>query len=81
MPANDDPDRLPWYHRPVWVLVLLFVVLGPLGLPTLWRSPAFSRGAKIALTIVMVVYTVALIDQLVRTMRFLTEDADLLGLT
>jgi len=75
------PRELPWYHRPVWVLVLLFVVLGPVGLPTLWRSPAFSQGAKIALTIVVLAYTVLLIDELVQTMRFLTADGELTGLT
>ena len=42
----------------VWfVLLMLFVVLGPLGLPFLWKSPRFSRGAKIALTIATVIYT------------------------
>ena len=32
------------------VLLLLFVVLGPLALGVLWKSPRFSRAWKVALT-------------------------------
>ena len=52
----------PWYYRPWAVLVLLFVVLGPLGLPLLWRSPSFTRGWKIVLTVTMVIYTALLLE-------------------
>ena len=47
---------LKWYYRPVWVLLLLFVVLGPFGLPYLWKSPSFSRGMKVVLTVLLVAY-------------------------
>jgi hypothetical protein len=62
-----------WYYRPWGVLVLLFLVLGPLGLPLLWRSPSFSRAGKIVLTVVMVVYTALLLDSMVVAVRMAME--------
>ena len=63
----------PWYYRPWGVLLLLFVVLGPLGLPLLWRSPSFTRGWKIALTVAMVVYTALLLESMVVAVRMAME--------
>jgi hypothetical protein len=62
-----------WYYRPWAVVVLLFVVLGPLGLPLLWRSPSFTRGWKIALTVAMVVYTALLAESMVVAVRLAME--------
>jgi hypothetical protein len=67
----------PWYHRPWAVVVLLFLVLGPLGLPLLWRSPSFTRGWKIALTIAMGIYTLLLIDSMVVATRLAMEQLEL----
>lgn len=63
VPDPAEPAPLPWYHRPLWVLLLLFVVLGPFGLPYLWKSPAFSRPAKIALTAAVALYTALLVQE------------------
>jgi hypothetical protein len=53
MPVFPEPPGAPksrWYYT-VWaVLFSLFFVLGPLGLPLLWKSPHFSRTAKLLLT-------------------------------
>lgn len=38
---------LPWHHRRPVVLVLLFFVLGPLGIRLLWNSPAFSLRERV----------------------------------
>src|SRR4030095_2898809 len=54
MDTQTPPAR--WYHRPFWVVVMLFVVIGPFGLPLLWKSPSFSRNAKIVLTVAMGAY-------------------------
>ena len=52
----------PKWHQNVWlVLFLLFFVLGPFGLPLVWKNPRFSRTAKIGLTLLMVGYTFLLI--------------------
>ena len=66
------PDVLPWSLRPFWVLVLLFFVLGPLGLPYLWKSPRFSQSIKVVLTVAVVAYTGLLVSEtiaLVHTMQ------------
>ena len=56
-----EDEKTKWYLKPVSVVLLLFLVLGPLGLPLLHRSPKFSKAAKIALTAVVMLYTFYLI--------------------
>ena len=46
---SDSIQDNPWV-----VLALLFLVLGPLGLPLLWRSRAFSNTSKIIISVVLV---------------------------
>ena len=58
---HKEGYKVRWYLRPVSVLLLLFFVLGPLGLPLLYRSPKFSKRLKIILTVVVIVYTSYLI--------------------
>jgi hypothetical protein len=58
--------EIKWHYRPFWVLILLFVVLGPLALPYLWKSPRFSHRLKVVLTILVLVYTALLINQTLR---------------
>ncbi len=50
-----------WYMRPIIVVLLLFFVLGPFGLPLLYRSSGFTRKWKIVLTILVIIYTSYLI--------------------
>ncbi len=59
---NHGPSAPPakWYHGVVAVLILLFFVLGPFGLPVLWKSPRFSKGAKQTLTALTLLYTALL---------------------
>lgn len=46
-----------WYHN-IWVvLLLIFFVLGPFGIPLIWGSPKFSRAVKVALTLLTLAYT------------------------
>jgi len=47
-----------WWESPWVVLTLLFLVLGPLALPLLWRSRRFNRPWKIALSVIVVGFTV-----------------------
>ena len=62
METSDGAPRPRWYYRPWWVLLMLFVVLGPLGLPVLWKSRSFSRWSKIALTVAVAAYTILLVE-------------------
>ncbi|MGD0489546.1 MAG: hypothetical protein ABSB94_20450 [Syntrophorhabdales bacterium] len=57
----DEAPNPGWYLRPFVIILLLFFVLGPFGLPLLFKSPRFSKTWKIILTMAVVVYTVYLI--------------------
>ena len=60
--GSATPSPPSWYYRPWAVVVLLFVVLGPLALPLLWRSASFTRGWKIVLTLATVALTALLFE-------------------
>jgi hypothetical protein len=51
---DEEPSR-------IMVLVSLFLVRGPLGLPLVWKSGRFDRREKVVLTVAVTVYTVGLI--------------------
>ena len=58
--------RTKWYHSVWFVLIALTpFVLGPLGLPLLWKSPKFSRLAKLVLTLVTLAWTVWLVQYVI----------------
>jgi len=59
MPKEEG--KIKWYLKPISVVLLLFFVLGPFGLPLLYKSPKFSRTLKIVLSVVVIVYTSYLI--------------------
>jgi hypothetical protein len=58
---GEEDRKIKWYLRPINVVLLLFLVLGPFGLPLLYRSPKFSKTSKIILTVVVMIYTSYLI--------------------
>ena len=58
-----------WYYQPWSVVLLLFFVLGPFGLPLLWKSPAFSRGMKIALAVAVIAYSALLVETVLTAIR------------
>lgn len=70
-----------WYYNVWFTLAMLFFVLGPLGLPLVWKNPHFSRGVKIVLTLIMVVYTVWLVDLTVRMFRAVMQEMNHLNST
>jgi hypothetical protein len=59
--APKEDERVKWYLRPTSVILSLFFVLGPFGLPLLYKSPKFSKTLKIVLTIAVIIYTSYLI--------------------
>jgi hypothetical protein len=59
MPKEDE--KVKWYLSPISVVLLLFFILGPFGLPLLYKSPKFSKTSKIILTIAVIIYTSYLI--------------------
>jgi len=56
-----EDENIRWYLKPVIVLLLLFIVLGPFALPLLYKSPKFNKTLKILLTVVVVIYTLYLV--------------------
>ncbi len=58
---RKEGDKIKWYLKPVSVVLLLFFVLGPFGLPLLYKSPKFSRTLKAILTAAVIIYTAYLI--------------------
>ena len=57
-PATCAPSLL---DRPWFILCLLFFVTAILGLPLLWISRGFSRTWKIALSVIVTLYTALLL--------------------
>jgi predicted nucleic acid-binding Zn ribbon protein len=51
---DQKPQK--WYHNPL-VLLFAFLAIGPFILPMVWTNPRFSRGVKIAITVVCAVAT------------------------
>lgn len=47
--------------NPWVVLALLFLVFAAVGIPLIWISKAFPRWAKVVVTIVIVLYTAAIL--------------------
>jgi hypothetical protein len=66
---RKEDEKVKWYLRPISVILLLFFVLGPFGLPLLYRSPQFSKKLKIILTVVVIFYTLYLIFALLEIGR------------
>ena len=75
MGTSDGAPRPRWYYRSWWVLLVLFVVLGPFGLPLLWKSPSFSRWSKIALTVAVAAYTILLVEAVLIAIRAVIRPA------
>ena len=58
-PSGSKPR---WYYN-IWVvLFMLFFVLGPFGLPLVWKNPKFSTAVKILLTALVGIYTCVLVS-------------------
>jgi hypothetical protein len=55
--TDSSAERPSWWDRPWFIVLMLFLVLGPLALPLLWRSRQFSLQWKITLTVLVTVLT------------------------
>ena len=55
-PAATAP-KTKWYHN-LWVILGTLIVLGPFGLPLVWKSPRLGQGMKWGLTLVTIIATV-----------------------
>ena len=59
MPVDPlAPPQPRWYHNAWFVLFMISPIgLGPFGLLLLWKSPKFSHGAKLGLTLFTMAWT------------------------
>jgi len=64
--SHEAPVRLRWYHNFWVILILLFFVLGPFGLPMVWKHPKMSQTVKWVLTAAVLAYTLVMIGLLVK---------------
>ena len=71
--ALRAPVTPKWYYNVWFVLFMLFFVLGPLGLPLVWKNTKFSRTVKLVLTLLMVVYTLFLVQLTIQAFRTVSE--------
>lgn len=58
--ALTRKKKAAWYYEPAWILVLGLLVIGPLALPLVIRSPKLSRNAKWGFSIVLAVYGIVI---------------------
>ncbi|MBI3598113.1 MAG: hypothetical protein HY201_01445 [Nitrospirae bacterium] len=59
--STEEPTHSKWYHNIWFVMIMLFIVVGPFGLPLVWKNPRFSQRGKVAMTIAVILYTLWLI--------------------
>ncbi len=71
-----EPPKPKWYYNVWFVLLMLFFVMGPFGLPLVWKNPKFARWAKIALTLAMVLYTVWLVELTMKMVHAVLQGVD-----
>lgn len=69
-----------WYHGRLTVLLMLFVILGPFGLPLLWKSPRFSKLWKQILTVLTLIYTALMLQLLVSAVTISLQTLSSMGL-
>jgi hypothetical protein len=65
-------ETIPWYFKP-GMLVVAFLVVGPLMLPLLWFNPHVSRAQKLVWTIIISVVSFFLILATVKAISTLME--------
>lgn len=59
--SGDAPARRDLLDNPWFIIGLLFLATGALGLPLLWRSRGFSSVSKVVIGVVVTIYTILLI--------------------
>jgi len=80
MSASPHPSTARWYTSVWFVLLSLFALLGPLGLPLLWASPKFPLWAKLLLTGLVVGWTVWMIAAVASIVRSASQESEQLRL-
>ena len=54
-------SSIKWYLKPVSVVVAILIV-GPFALPLVWMSPAFKAWQKVAISLLLILATIWLVQ-------------------
>lgn len=71
-PTRHGTEKLPWYFRSTFIVVMLLCV-GPLALPLIWWHPTMTRVWKIGLTIGILILSWILFQGTMASLRSLEE--------
>lgn len=53
----DQPQDTKWYYKP-WAILGAILLLGPLAIPLIWKSPRINRILKIVISIAIVILAI-----------------------
>lgn len=76
---NSGLPKSKWFYNPWVVIFLLIFVLGPFGLPLVYKSPRFSRAWKMIWTLLMAAYTWYLIVATIEVFKYFQSVFSLLN--
>jgi len=57
METNIEKPKMKWYLKPVWVMIAILAI-GPFAIPLVWMSPSFKRWLKVAITALLILFTI-----------------------
>lgn len=77
-PAPQEPG-MPWYFRTAFI-VLMLASVGPFALPLVWFRPRTSNGAKIGVTVFVLLFTWVLVKATIQSVRVLQDFYHMMGL-
>jgi len=73
----NKPKKSEWYFK-TSTLVLAFLCVGPFALPLLWFNPRYSRGTKVATTVIVVILSFILWELAIKSVRSIRSYYDLI---
>jgi len=76
--AVSDEQRLPWYYRTSFIVLMLASVLA-LALPLIWFHPRMKLVWKVVISAVMIVVTWVLFKLLMQSVHMIMELYGMLG--
>ncbi len=65
-------SQVPWYAKTA-TLVISFLTVGPFALPLVWFNPVYSRRKKVALTVIVLGLTYALVAVFLHAVKTLLD--------
>ena len=71
--TDNEKTPIKWCYRPTIVIIALLTA-GPFALPLVWKSPAFTKPSKIAITVLMLLLTVWLVKTSVNIYQLFMKD-------